>query len=148
MDAEQIVGSLWSAIEAQQFDRALGYLASDFQFNRPAAAPLNSLQWIRIHRALAAAMPDLTVNYLPQGASYGVVHGSVRLSGTHTSKLDLRLPGMPLVPATGKRIVLPREQVDIAVEQGRVVLIQIEHLPGGGLLGILAQLGVALPHII
>ena len=99
-----------------------------------------------MHRAFAAAMPDITVNYIPGGESYGVVHGSVQLSGTHTHKLDLRLPGVPSVPATGKRITLPRERVDIAVERGKMMVLQVEILPDGGLMGILAQMGVALPH--
>jgi hypothetical protein len=146
MYTQSLVVDLFDAIEAQQFDRALDYLASDFQFIGPVPVPLNSLQWIRMHRALAAAMPDITVNYIPSGESYGVVHGSVQLSGTHTTKLDLRLPGVPSVPATGKRITLPREKIDIAVERGKVVVLQVESLPDGGLMGILAQMGVALPH--
>ena len=35
-----------------------------------------------MHRAFAAAMPDITVSYISHGDSYGVVHGSVQLSGT------------------------------------------------------------------
>ena len=146
MDAQQLVSNLWSAIEAQQFDRALDYLACDFQFSGPVPATLNSLQWIRMHRAFAAAMPDIAINYIPNGDSYGMVHGSVQLSGTHTTKLDLRLPGVPAVFATGKRITLPREKVDVAVEQGKVVVLNIERLPDGGLMGILTQMGVALPR--
>ena len=146
MDAQQLVSDLWSAIEAQQFDRALDYLASDFQFSGPVPVPLNSLQWISMHRAFAAAMPDITVNYIPSGDSYGVVHGSVQLSGTHTNKLDLRIPGVPAVFATGKRITLPREKVDVAVERGKVIVLKVESLPDSGLMGILTQMGVALPH--
>jgi hypothetical protein len=146
MDAQQLVSNLWSAIEAQQFDRALDYLACDFQFSGPVPLPLNSLQWIGMHRAFAAAMPDITINYMPDGDSYGVVHGSVQLSGTHTSKLDLRIPGVPAVFATGKRITLPREKVDVAVERGKVIVLKVQSLPDGGLMGILAQMGVALPH--
>jgi hypothetical protein len=143
---QSLVVDLFDAIEAQQFDRALGYLACDFQFSGPVPVALNSLQWIRMHRAFAAAMPDITINYVPDGDSYGLVHGSVQLSGTHTNKLDLRIPGVPAVFATGKRITLPREKVDVAVEQGKVVVLQAESLPAGGLMGILAQMGVALPH--
>jgi hypothetical protein len=146
MDAQQLVVNLWGAIEAQEFDRALDCLASNFQFSGPAPATLNSLQWIRMHRALAAAMPDLTVSYIPHGDSYGVVHGSVQLLGTHIAKLDLRLPGVPAVFATGKRITLPREKVDVAVEHGKVIVLKLENLPDGGLMGILAQMGVALPY--
>lgn len=148
MNAQQLVFNLWSAIEAQQFDRALDYLACDFQFSGPVPVPvpLNSLQWISMHRAFAAAMPDIIINYMPGGDSYGVVHGSVQLTGTHTTKLDLRIPGVPSVFATGKRITLPREKVDVAIERGKVIVLNVESLPDGGLMGILAQMGVALPH--
>ena len=146
MDDQQIVANLWSAIEAQQFDRALAYLASDFQLCGAAPTPLNSLQWLGVQRALAAAMPDVTLNYALSGSSYGVVHGSIQLSGTHTQRLELRLPNVPRVPATGKRITLPREKIDVAVERGRITVIKVEQLPDSGLLGLLAQMGVALPY--
>jgi len=92
--------------------------------------------------------PDITVNYIPSSESYGVVHGSVQLIGTHTNKLDLRIPGVPWVFATGKRITLPREKVDIAVERGKVTVLQVASLPDGGLMGILAQMGVARANIV
>jgi hypothetical protein len=143
---QSLVADLFDALEAQEFDRAIDYLASDFQFDGPAPTPLNSLQWIRMHRALAVAMPDITINYITSEESYGVVHGSVQLCGTHTATLDLRMRSVPAVPATGKRITLPREKVDAAVEQGKVSVIQMEHLADGGLMGILTQMDVALPY--
>lgn len=66
------------------------------------------------------------------------------LGGTHTNTLDLHLPGVPAVSATGKHITLLREKVDLAVEQGKVVVLQMERLPDGGLRAILAQMGTAL----
>jgi hypothetical protein len=93
----------------------------------------------------SAPTPDNLDVVIPRFVEAAPRHG-LEFGGTHTTKLDLRLPGVPAVFATGKRITLPREKVDVAVEQGKVVVLNVERLPDGGLMDILTQMGVALPR--
>lgn len=133
------------AIQAQQWDRALGLLTSDFTFTGATPLPLTGEQWIGVHRALAAAMPDLSLNYIPSPSNGGPALGVVKVMGTHTGELVLPMPGVPHVPATGKAIANPAEHVQVTVKDGKVSNWQVEHLSNGGVPGILAQMGVALP---
>jgi len=145
MNTQQLARDLWNAIEAQQFDRALGYLTNDFQFSGPVPVPLTGPQWLGVHRAFAAAMPNIAVGYRDGSANDVEATGSIQLSGKHTGELVVPVPGIPRVPATGRTITLPREGFEATVRDGKISSIKVEALPNGGLLGILAQMGVALP---
>ncbi len=142
MNTLELVRNLWKAIESQDFDRALSYLAYDFQFSGPVPFPLNAQQWIDIHHALARAMPDLTVGY--QGSITGnqEVIGSIQLTGHHTGELSLPVLDVRHIPATGHLIVLSRESFLAEVRDGKVYSMYVEALPNGGLPSMLAQMGL------
>jgi hypothetical protein len=53
--------------------------------------------------------------------------------------------GLPKIPATGKTIRLPEEQARCTVEKGKIIRVEIEANPEGGVPGILKQLGVEMP---
>jgi hypothetical protein len=52
--------------------------------------------------------------------------------------------GMGVIPATGKSFSLPGEVGSVALDGGRVAVIEMEIPDGGGLMGILHQIGVDL----
>ncbi len=56
------------------------------------------------------------------------------------------LPGMPPVPATGKKVVLPEEKHEYTLKDGKLVRLVVESPPDGGVPGMLAQIGVTLPQ--
>jgi len=144
--SQQVAIAIAEAIDAQQWDRALGLLSNDFTFSGATPVPLTGEQWIGVHRALAAAMPDLSLNYFPVATDgNGTARGEVKVTGTQTGDLALPIPGIPRVPASGKAIANPAEHVTITVKDGKATNWDVEHLPNGGVPGILMQLGVALP---
>lgn len=98
-----------------------------------------------IHRALAAVMPDLRFNSAPTTSNGSHTTGAVKITGAHTGEFDLPVPGIPRVPATGNAIANPTELVEVTVRDGRVTKWKVEHVPNGGLGGLLSQMGVALP---
>ena len=142
MNTLELVRNLWKAIESQNFDRALSYLAHDFQFSGPVPFPLNARQWIDIQRALARAMPDLTVGYQGSTTSSHEVTGSIQFTGHHTGELILPILDVPRIPATGNLIVLSPESFLADVRDGKVYSIYVEALPNGGLPSMLAQMGL------
>lgn len=71
-----------------------------------------------------------------------IVHSHI--TGTHTG--PLALPGMPTIPATGKRIALPREEQTYIVKSGQLHSLVTDARPDAGVPGMLMQLGVALPQ--
>lgn len=142
----QVVSRVAAAIEAQNWDGMRALLSDDFKFSGAVPEPISAEQWIGVHRALAAAMPDLRMNYAPSKSNGSHTHGTVKVTGTHKGEFNLPVPGIPQVPPTGNAIANPTEQVEVTVQNGKVTEWQVAHVPNGGLFGILAQMGVALPH--
>ena len=50
------------------------------------------------------------------------------------------------MPPTGKHVQLPYEPLTVTVINGKATRIGAEHVEGGGVPGVLAQLGIAMPH--
>lgn len=142
----QVVNQVAAAIEAQDWDGVRALLSGDFKFSGAVPEPISAEQWIGVHRALAGAIPDLRMNYVPSKSNGLHTSGTVKLTGTHTGEFNLPLPGLPRVAPTGNAIANPTEHVEVFVQDGRVTEWQVEQLPNGGLFGILSQMGVALPH--
>ena len=146
MSVEQTAQGVFAAIEARDFDRALSLLTDDFTFSGATPVPLNKHQWIGVHRALGAAMPDFSFGYQLVKAQGDHVSSSVSLTGTHTQELVLPMPEFPRVAATGNKIALPKERIELSIKGNQVSALAVESVPDGGLLGILKQMGVAVPH--
>jgi hypothetical protein len=72
-----------------------------------------------------------------------VAHFVAHVTGTHTGALALA--GMPSIPATGRAIRLPPEPAWVRVQAGRLLVYHVLPVTGGGIDGILAQIGARQP---
>ncbi len=145
MTMTETVRALLSAIEAQRWDEARGYLADDFTFSGATPQPVGADAWLAVHKAFAAAMPDFSFNASDIREEQGGVRLRVRPSGTQTRELALPIPGIPAIAPTGKRVQLMAEDCTCAFRGDKLVSYHVHETPGGGVKGILAQLGVAIP---
>lgn len=75
-----------------------------------------------------------------------VVRVTNQLTGTHTNDFDLSAMGLGVFPATGKSISNPEEQGETTVKDNKITSVHINAVEGGGLMGILKQLGVEPPQ--
>jgi hypothetical protein len=74
------------------------------------------------------------------------VHCTGQETGTHQGVLDLNPFGMPIsLPPTGKSFKLPKSVYSFRVAGDKVTDYTEEAVQGGGLAGILEQLGVKIP---
>jgi len=94
---------------------------------------------------LSKAFPDWRFNATDLREEGGKVRGAVQITGTHKGELDLSALDMPNVPATGKAIKLPREEVTLTVSDGKFMSLSTAATDGAGVMGILSQLGVKVP---
>ncbi len=69
---------------------------------------------------------------------------AVQITGTHTRDLVLPVPGMPPIPATGKRVSLPEEHITFTFKGDTLASLTSDNVPGGGIPGLLAQIGVPM----
>lgn len=146
MNAQEITKQVLRAIEDQDWESAQALLANDFTFSGAVPQPISGPEWLGVHRALANAMPDIRFNYVATGGEDGTAQGTVTLTGTNTGELALPIPGLPRVPATGRKIANPKERVWVKARGNKLINYEVEQLPDGGVLGILKQMGVTAPH--
>ena len=145
MNAAELVQEVYSSLEQKDTKRALSLLADKFVFSGATPVPLDKHQWVGVVSALTAAMPDFSFGYHLSKEEGSMVEGTVNLTGTQTNELVLPMPGTPRVPATGRKVDLPREKVELDTRDGKIISLKVENLPNGGVPGILQQLGVSLP---
>jgi len=79
------------------------------------------------------------------GLDGGVVKISAELKGTHSGVLDLSPVGLGVTPATNKSFAMPREHGKVTIKGDKVASWVVERIEGGGLTGILGQLGLTVP---
>ena len=69
----------------------------------------------------------------------------IQVTGTQTGDLALPMHGMPPFPATGLAVDLPQVQTRFVLKDNKVSEMNIKSVPGGGLAGLLQQIGTELP---
>jgi hypothetical protein len=147
MNAAEMVQEVYSSLEQKDTQRALSLLAEDFVFSGATPVPLDRHQWVGVISAFTAAMPDFSFGYRFRSEEGGHVEGTVELTGTQVNELVLPMPGIPHVAATGIKVALPRETVELDTRGDQIISLKVENLPNGGVPGILKQLGVSLPQV-
>ena len=145
MTALEMARMLFQSIEAKDTTAAAKLLTDDFTFSGPVPQPISGREWLAMQQSLSVAFPDWKFNASDLKEEGGKVRGAVRITGTHKGGLDLTSLGMPSIPATGKSVKLPREEITLTVSNGKFTSLNTPATEGGGVMGILSQLGVKLP---
>lgn len=145
MEPKEVVDAFAGAFNAAKYDDVNGYLSDGFTFSGPTPEPVDAQTWLGLSKALRAGIPDLNFHLHSMSVEGNVVMTGTQLSGTHTADLDLTPLGFGVIPASGKSVELPHEEGKITVEGDKIVSYEIDVVEGGGLMGILAQIGFQPP---
>jgi predicted ester cyclase len=99
---------------------------------------------IKMSGTLTSAFPDLKFDIRQV-----TVHGNeatvkAKWSGTNSGPLAFPFPGMPNVPATGKKVSVDDVYV-VTVEGDKVTHMRVDSPADGGIPAALAQLGIKMP---
>jgi len=146
MSNTDLVKTVLAAFESGDTKKAEGMLADDMVFAGPVPQPIGKREFVGLQTALVAAIPDWKFNPSDFKEQGDKVMLKVHINGTHTKPLTLPPMGIQSLPATGKHVQLPYEPLTITVKDGKATRIEAEHVEGGGVPGVLAQLGINLPH--
>ena len=119
-------------------------VTDDFQMRGPVPQPIGKQEFVGLMHVMHAAMPDFAFNITSFAEDGDTVVARSHITATHTG--TLALPGMPPVPATGKKVSLPEEVQTYTMRNGKLCLLTTDARPDAGIPGMLAQLGVLLPH--
>jgi hypothetical protein len=145
MENTKIVEGFLQAIEKNDFVKAESFVSKDFKVMGVSPDPLGTKEFLGAHRALGIGMPDFKFNYKIEREKNNVVDMKVKLTGTQTHELPAPIPGLKNIPATNKFLKMPEEPLQVTIRDNKIAVINLKQVPGGGLPGILKQLGVELP---
>jgi predicted ester cyclase len=145
MSPAETVTTFLEALEKGDLDEVASYLSDGFTFSGPTPRPLDRAQFLEFVGSMRRAFPNLVFNPTDLREQGSTVLLTLRITGAQSGELVLPVPGMPMVPATGRRIALPEEPARITVHSGKVSAFSVQPVQGGGILGVLHQLGVRLP---
>ena len=132
------------AWENNDADTLAPIVADDFVMTGPTPQPLGKAEFIGFMHVLLEAMPDFAFNVSRYEENGDTIVAYSHITGTHTG--TLALPGLPPIPATGKKIALPEEVQTYTIKNGKLQSLVTDARPDAGVTGMLSQLGVLLPQ--
>jgi hypothetical protein len=106
--------------------------------------PIPATEALKVMAGLTTAFPDLKFDIQRVTVNGNRATVDALWSGTHTGPLSLPIPGMPAIPATGKRVSV-KDSYIITVQGDKVSHFQVESPADGGIPAAIAQLGVKVP---
>ncbi len=121
------------------------FLAEDFRA-KGGTSELTKQQTLGFLQILFTAFPDHSFGFADFEEKGGLIYCTGHETGTHKGVLDLNPLGMPIsLPPTGKSFKLPKSVFTFRAANDKLISFGEESAEGGGMAGILAQLGVKLP---
>jgi hypothetical protein len=145
MNQREIVQALLDSVQRGDFEKAKSLLSNDYQFSGPVPEPINAEKWMEINKNLKKAFPNLDYHFHVDGVDGDVIKISAELKGTQSGVLDLSPLGLGVIPATNKSFATPREHGKVTIKNEKVSTWVVDRIEGGGLMGILTQLGIPVP---
>jgi len=145
MRTREIAEAFLAGINVLDLDAAAPYCADNFTYSGPVPKPVSVQEWRGLAALFRTAFPDWSFNARVERVEGDVVHVTAQVTGTHTGNLDLTALDIGIIPATGKSISLPQGTGRVTLEGDKVVNLHFDVVPGAGIPGILAQLGVEKP---
>lgn len=108
--------------------------------------PIPAREAVRLLSALKTAFPDLKfdVQNVTVKGSQAVVQAV--WSGTNKGPLDMPMPGMQAIPATGKHVSV-KDTYIVTVEGDKVCRLEVDSPPDGGIPAALGQIGAKAPRM-
>jgi hypothetical protein len=150
MNPREIVQALLDSVQRGDFQKARFLVSNECQFSGPVPEPIKREVWMAMNKNLKKACPNLDYHFhvdRVDGLDGSVVKISAELKGTHSGVLDLSSLGLGVTPATAKSFAMPREHGQVTIKHSKVASWVVERAEGGGLMGILAQLGIVGPAL-
>jgi hypothetical protein len=149
MNPRETVQALLDSVQRGDFQKARFLVSKDCLFSGPAPELLKREAWMGMNKNLKKACPNLDYHFHVErvdGLNGHLVKISAELQGTQSCILDLSPVGLGVSPATDKSFAAPREHVRVTIRDSKVASWVVEPIEGGGLMGILTQLGLTVPR--
>ena len=145
MNKTEIVKKFITALQSGDMALAADCITDDFVFSGWTPRPLDKREFLALQNELRTALRGYSFNLSDLNERDDGVEAFIQITGTHARDLALPTFGLPLVPATGIEVFMPQERVDFTFEGDKIKQMNVESVPGGGLMGLIQQVGSELP---
>jgi predicted ester cyclase len=108
----------------------------------PQPMPLSEA--MNMMTALKTAFPDLKFDIQNVTVNGDQATVNTIWSGTNQGTLNMPLPGLPSIPATGKQVSV-KDTYIVTVQNDKVTRLEVDSPSDGGIPAALGQIGVAVP---
>jgi hypothetical protein len=142
------VKSFMTALEGNDYDQAAGYLADTFIFSGWTPQPLDKRGFMGLMQGLKSGIPGLIFNLHNIDEQGDIVTGTLQIAGYQSASINLPQLNLPPVPQMGRSVTLPTENVEYTLENDQITRMNIERVSGGGIAGLLHQLGIDIPNVL
>ena len=139
MGAKEVSERYSAAVDRGDLEAMAALVYDDFRLEGAGLDGIGKTEFIGAMKAQLDAFSDYSENPTDLTESGDLVRFVAHVSGTQRGALAL--PGMDPIPPTGRQIKLPPEAGWVKVSDGRLLVYHVEAVSGGGIQGILSQLG-------
>ena len=145
MRIQDITTQILDAIERGNVRSMAKYFTDDFSFTGPMPVAQDKTQFMDMMTKITNAVPDWKFNRHDLEVEGQSVHVPVQVTGTKTRRLPALMPGMSELQPTNRSFQIPSETLHVTFRGDRISNIHVDPVPGGGIPGMLEQLGAAIP---
>lgn len=145
MEANELVMACITALQSGDMDMAASLLADDFVLRGWAEQPIDKGQFLAMQSNLLVAMPDFSYNLSDVHMEGQGIEALIQIRGTNLGNLDLTMLDIAPIQATGLAVELPQVPIRFVTENDTLKEMAMATVAGGGLSGLLQQIGGELP---
>jgi hypothetical protein len=145
--ATVLVQAVIEAWEGKKASTLASYLSDDLICKRILPQPVGKAQLITFMQAITTAFPDWSFNghiLYEKSLAEQCWHVLFVTSITGTNTEYLSLPTLPVIPPTGRMVIMEPRHLEFLVADGRIKAVDADFSPNG-LEEVLGQLGLELP---
>lgn len=147
-DVETLIRAFMTALEENNKEEFETYLADDFLFSGWTPRPLHRTGFLDLIGGLKAGIPGLIFNlHNVNVPDTSTVTGTWKIAGYQSDSFIIPALGLPPIPQMAASISMPTEDVEYKLARDKIVNITVAHTVGGGIKGLLHQLGVDIPLV-
>ena len=147
MSAIDTVRAFVTAIENNEKEGTVNPLADDFLFSGWTPKPLDKADFITTFAEIKSGIPSLMFNLHNLAEEGTTVTGSIQIAGYQSDSFSIPPLSLPPIPQMARSVSLPVEDVEFEVADDKIVSWTVHHVEGGGVKGLLHQLGFDAPII-
>ncbi len=147
MSAIDTVNTYMTALQSGDIELGADTMSDDFVMSGFAPKELNKNQFLATYSNLLASMPDLSFNMADElTEADNTVQVEIEITGTHLNQLALPVLGIQPIEPTGLAVTLAQTKTIYHVNsENKVTRMEMQPVVGGGLEGLLQQVGAELP---